>query len=45
MLWAWVVLLFAVMVAVVSLLAVPVDAVSALPAGFRDEVVLDGLID
>ena len=43
MLWVWVVLLFAVMVAVVSLLAVPVDAVSALPAGFRDEVVLEGL--
>jgi glucose/arabinose dehydrogenase len=36
-------LLFAVVVAMLALLSVPVDAVPALPAGFRDEVVLDGL--
>jgi glucose/arabinose dehydrogenase len=35
--------LFAVLVATVALLSVPVHAVAALPAGFRDEVVLDGL--
>jgi glucose/arabinose dehydrogenase len=39
----WAILVFAILVAVVSLLSVPVDAVPALPAGFRDEVVLDGL--
>jgi glucose/arabinose dehydrogenase len=39
----WTVLLFAVVVATVLLLTVPVDAESVLPAGFRDEVVLDGL--
>ncbi len=39
----WAVLLFAVVVAMVPLLTVPVEAVPALPAGFRDEVVLDGL--
>jgi len=39
----WAALLFAVLVAMVSLLSVPVDAVPTLPAGFRDEVVLDGL--
>ena len=39
----WAVLLFAILVAMLSLLSVPVDAVPALPAGFRDEVVLDGL--
>ena len=39
----WAVLLFAVVVAMVSLLTVPVGAVPSLPAGFRDEVVLDGL--
>lgn len=36
-------LLFAVVVAMVPLLSVPVNAAPALPAGFRDEVVLDGL--
>jgi glucose/arabinose dehydrogenase len=36
-------LLFAVVVAMLALLSVPVDAVPALPAGFRDEVVLEGL--
>jgi len=35
--------LFAILVAMLSLLSVPFDAVPALPAGFRDEVVLDGL--
>jgi len=39
----WAVLVFAVVVAMVSLLTVPVEAVPALPAGFRDEVVLDDL--
>jgi glucose/arabinose dehydrogenase len=42
----WAILSFAVMVATVSLLSVTGNAVSAepaLPAGFRDEVVLDGL--
>ena len=39
----WTALLFAVVVAMVSLVSVPVDAVPSLPAGFRDEVVLDGL--
>jgi glucose/arabinose dehydrogenase len=41
----WAVLLFAVLVAMVSLLSVPVEAVPALPDGFRDEVVFDGLDD
>jgi len=39
----WAVLLFAILVAMVSLLTAPVDAVPTLPAGFRDEVVLDRL--
>jgi glucose/arabinose dehydrogenase len=34
---------FAVLVAMVSLLSVPVDAEPAVPPGFRDHVVLDGL--
>jgi glucose/arabinose dehydrogenase len=39
----WTAMLFAVVVAMVSLLSFPVNAVPALPDGFRDEVVLDGL--
>ena len=39
----WAVLLIAVVVALVSLFSLPVHAVPALPAGFQDQVVLQGL--